>query len=254
MDTTNNTPTVLSLCTGYGGIERGLSLAGVKHRVIAHVEIEAFAIANLVAKMEEGRMDAAPIWTDLKTLPVGVFRARVDILTGGYPCQPFSLAGRRQGFADQRHIWPYMAKAISTIRPRVVFLENVEGHTGLGLSTVLRDLEKLGYRTTWGIFSAAEAGAPHQRRRVFIMAHAEGFRAQRLWPSWVEESDTHGQTELPMCESEGGEPADWKAEPSMGRVVDGCPNRVDRLRLLGNAVVPQTAAKAWITLNEGIKK
>ena len=93
MDTTEELPTVISFCSGYGGIERGLDLAGLEHRVIAYVEIEAFAIANLVNKMEDGIIPPAPIYTDIKTFPSEIFRGKVSILTGGYPCQPFSAAG-----------------------------------------------------------------------------------------------------------------------------------------------------------------
>ena len=179
MDTTQE-PTVLSLCTGYGGIERGLSRAIGGVRVLAHVEIEAFAIANLVAKMESGEMDPAPIWTDLKTLPLECFSGVVDILTGGYPCQPFSAAGSRKGTDDPRHLWPWIRGAVDAIRPGWCFFENVEGHITLGLRDVLDDLGRMGYRTTWGIFSAAETGAPHRRKRVFIMAHATGARWETL--------------------------------------------------------------------------
>ena len=164
-------PTVLSLCTGYGGIERGLELAGLKHRVLAHVEIEAFAVANLVNKMEEGRLDAAPIWTNLKTLPLDCFRDRVSILTSGYPCQPFSAAGKRAGKDDPRHLWPYILDIIKAVRPVRCFFENVEGHISLGLREVIEDLEGLGYSTAWGIFSAVEVGAPHQRKRVYILGN-----------------------------------------------------------------------------------
>ena len=170
MDYPSKLPTVLSLCTGYGGIERGLELAGFAHRVVAHVEIEAFAVANLVAKMEERQLVPTPIWTDLKTLPVDCFRDRVDLLTGGYPCQPFSNAGKRQGEDDPRHLWPHIKRHIETIRPVQCFFENVEGHISLGLREVIEDLESLGYSTTWGVFSAAEVGAPHQRKRVYILA------------------------------------------------------------------------------------
>ena len=178
MDTTQKLPTVLSLCTGYGGIERGLDLAGVEHRVIAHVEIEAFAIANLVAKMEAGKLDAAPVWSNLKTLPVESFRDRVDILTGGYPCQPFSAAGKRLGEEDPRHLWPYICDIIRAVRPVRCFFENVEGHISLGLREVISDLESLGYKVAWGIFSAREVGAPHQRKRVYIMADCHNGLSQ----------------------------------------------------------------------------
>ncbi len=173
MDNTPYLPTVLSLCAGYAGIERGLELAGFKHRVVAYVEIEAFAITNLVDKMESGQLVPAPIWTDLKTFPVGLFRGGIDLITGGYPCQPFSAAGRRKGSEDPRHLWPYISEAIGVIRPGRVFFENVDGHVSLGLNEVLADLEGHGYRTTWGVFSAREVGAPQkQRKRVYIMGDA----------------------------------------------------------------------------------
>ena len=95
MDITKKLPTVIAFCAGYGGIERGLDLSGFEHRVIAYVEIEAYAIANLVAKMETGQLPPAPIYTDLKTFPAELFRGKVDLITGGYPCQPFSAAGKR---------------------------------------------------------------------------------------------------------------------------------------------------------------
>ena len=280
-------PTVLSLCTGYGGIERGLELAGLKHRVLAHVEIEAFAVANLVNKMEEGRLDAAPIWTNLKTLPLDCFRDRVSILTSGYPCQPFSAAGKRAGKDDPRHLWPYILDIIKAVRPVRCFFENVEGHISLGLREVIEDLEGLGYSTAWGIFSAVEVGAPHQRKRVYILgntaeqglafrqgqkvtvdgpcekqkperssaAHGDvadttGIGTQGLRPSGEQKPYAHGQAKLPMREGERPRPTAWPAEPNVGRVVDGCADRVDRIRLLGNGVVPQTAAKAWSILND----
>jgi len=125
--------------------------------------------------MEAGLMDPAPIWTDLKTFPWAEFRDRVDILTGGYPCQPFSAAGKRLGTEDERHLWPYIASGICILKPRVCFFENVEGHISLGLREVISELGQMGYETTFGIFSAAECGASHQRRRVFILAVSSGF-------------------------------------------------------------------------------
>ena len=167
---TSSPVTHIGLCAGYGGIELGLHRAVRGMRTIALCEIEAFAIANLVAKMEAGLMDPAPIWPDLKTFPWAAFRDRVDILTGGYPCQPFSAAGQRKGKQDPRHLWPFIADGIRLLRPKLCFFENVEGHISLGLSDVIEDLAGMGYRTTWGLFSAAEVGAPHQRKRVFILA------------------------------------------------------------------------------------
>ena len=180
MDTTQ-TITHVSLCAGYGGIDIGLKRAIPNLRTVAFSEIEAFACANLVAKMEAGKLDAAPIWTNLKTFPWSEFRGKVDILSGGYPCQPFSAAGKRLGTEDPRHLWPFIANGIRLMQPRVCFFENVEGHISLGLRAVIEELGSLGYETTWGIFSASEVGAPHQRKRVFILAHrkCEGLEGWR---------------------------------------------------------------------------
>ena len=180
--------THIGLCAGYGGIERGLGRVLPTLRSVALCEIEAFPIANLVSKMEAGLMDAAPVWTDLKSFPWESFRDRVDILTGGYPCQPFSAAGKRAGKDDPRHLWPWIADGIRILRPRVCFFENVEGHISLGLSSVISDLEELGYKVSWGIFSAREVGAPHQRKRVFILAYATDQRQE--WGSLIRSSSS----------------------------------------------------------------
>ena len=258
--TTKELPTVISFCSGYGGIERGLDLAGINHKVIAYVEVEAFAIANLVAKMEAGQLAPAPIWTDIKTFPSEIFSGKVDLITGGYPCQPFSAAGERKGVEDERHLWPYIRKHIKAVKPNRCFFENVEGHISLGLSTVISDLAEDGFRTAWGIFSAREVGAPHQRKRVYIMADCQGEFSQRAIKTRSVERQPEKEvrkrslfkgttTWLSKCKQGIHE---WPTEPRVGRVVDGCPDRLDRIRLLGNGVVPQTAAKAWLTLTEQV--
>ena len=94
----------------------------------------------------------------------------IDLLTGGYPCQPFSHAGYRKGFDDERNLWPHFAKAIHILRPKYVFLENVSGHLSLGFGQVLGDLAKEGYDAQWGVFAASSVGAPHTRKRLFIFA------------------------------------------------------------------------------------
>lgn len=175
---TPQTITHVSLCAGYGGIDLGLKRAIPDLRTIAFSEIEGYACANLVAKMEAGLLDAAPIWTNLKTFPWSEFRGKVDILSGGYPCQPFSAAGKRLGTEDPRHLWPFIADGIRLMQPRVCFFENVEGHISLGLRAVIEELGSMGYQVSWGIFSASEVGAPHQRKRVFILAHLIDERLQ----------------------------------------------------------------------------
>lgn len=185
MDTTITT---LEFCTGYGGIGLGLkNIFGERLRCLAYCELEGFAQANIVSKMEAGLMDVAPLWSDLKTFPYGKFHGLVDILITGYPCQPFSAAGKRAGKDDPRHLWPWIADGIRLLQPRACFFENVEGHISLGLSTVVSDLEEMGYKVSWGIFSASEIGAPHQRKRVFILAHRIDQGSQG-WIQWGEDS------------------------------------------------------------------
>jgi len=249
VDITEN-QTVVSFCTGYGGIERGLAKAGVNCRTIVNVEIEAFAVANLVKEMEAGRMDSAPIFTDVKTFPSKQFRGRICGIVAGYPCQPFSVAGRGDGAADPRHLWPYIYKHIQTINPVWVFLENVRGHVKNGLREVLKDLENGGYRTEWGIFSAAEVGAPHRRARVFVLAYSNGVGLE----GFRKKGNTKRRKRPPagsarLCNGTNKRNT-WEVEPRMGRVANGVANRVDRLRLLGNGVVPQQAAKAFLVLND----
>ena len=315
------TITHLSLCSGYDGIGLGLRRVWPQVREIAHVEIEAFAAANLVAKMEAGELDSAPVWTNLKTFPAWRFRGCVDILSAGFPCQPFSCAGARAADDDPRHLWPYVRQAVGLIQPRMVIFENVEGIIssklkGAGwndpegtpvLLHVLRELERTGYKCTWGIFSAAEVGAPHQRKRVFIIGledtnssrgeksmqldtnlptessrchrkereelgntKCEGWLKSTLWPArpgeeqyeWEEPrvvADKHKRSVQSEHSARCGEELSKDGESSrrstetkshdeakseLGRATNGTTSRVDRLRLLGNGVVPQTAEKA----------
>lgn len=308
MDTTK-TINHLSLCSGYEGIGSGLSRVLPNLRNIAYVEREGFPAANLVAKMEAGALASAPVHTDVKTFPFAEFRGCVDILSGGFPCQPFSNAGLRQATEDPRHLFPYIAAGIRECQPTVVFLENVEGilscRTGDGepvLQYVLRTLEEMGYRATAGVFSAAEVGAPHQRKRVYILAHRNntGLEGHYLdstseqsepiqadtwatggtrWPSrpsepqhdWEEPRVTVANTEsqqgtaqdhrgepVATCDQEegklgGGDSGSLRqgsgsTQSRLGGKSNGSTNRVDRLRLLGNGVVPATATTAFVTL------
>ena len=283
MDSPQN---IVSFCTGYGGLELGLRRAGVDVRTVCYNEIEAFAQANLVAKIEEGRMDNAPIWTDLKTFPAQEFCGVVDGITCGYPCQPFSSAGKRKGKEDPRHLWPYIREHVQTIGPSWVWAENVEGHISLGLPTVLSDLEEDGFQTAWGIFSAEEVGAPHRRKRVFILGHSASIRScggsenrkgkqPKVLGAGLESyelahskgDDVKGcdlrQRKIELGRSGCGlkwparpneeqyeweEPRVIETQPCVGLSANAASARVDELRLLGNGVVPQTAELAWKTL------
>lgn len=179
MDYTEQSPIILSLCPGTCGLERGFDRAcgniNWKHgSVAAYVEIEAVVSWNLVKKMEQGLLAPAPVWTNLKTLNANIFRGKVDAIFGGYPCQPFSVAGKREGQNDPRHLWPFIGRGessiVGTIRPIFCFFENVPGHLTMGFDEVYRDLSEMGYYVEAGIYSAEEVGAPHKRDRLFILA------------------------------------------------------------------------------------
>ncbi len=250
----------ISFCTGYAGIELGLRTVIPNLRTVTYVEVEAFACANLVAKIEEGKLDAAPIWTDIKTFNGEPFRDRIHLITGGYPCQPFSVAGKRQGTADPRHLWPYIEEQIRTIRPLFCFFENVSGHLTIGFSDVYRSLRNLGYSVEAGLFSASECGLNHQRKRLYILANAQGehwnelpnapsrkkFR-QSIWEQQFRRQN------MPADDSLWGEQGKYVFDPRICRRDDGCSGPVDRLHLLGNGVVPQCAAKAWEYLTNKIE-
>jgi DNA (cytosine-5)-methyltransferase 1 len=210
--------THISLCAGYGGIDLGLSAALGATRTICFVEIEAFPQRNLVSKIEAGLLDNCPIWTDLKTMPWELFSGRVDMLSGGFPCQPFSAAGKRAGDQDPRHLFPHIVDGIKRLgRPPIVFFENVEGILTASLQSnewsdaegtpvllhIHRELERMGYRTTSSLFSASEVGCAHQRKRLFIL----GVRADLDRQGWDNVSGMLKSTaerkgsDLDCCES-----------------------------------------------------
>lgn len=171
MDITKESPIIISLCTGIRGLERGLERAlQCELRVAAYAEIESFIVANIIAGMEAGILAPAPVWPDLKTFPFADFYGKVHGIIGGYPCQPFSVAGKQKGTEDPRHLWPYIKAGIAATRPVFCFFENVRGHLKLGFEEVYNDLCGLGYQVRFGIYSAEEVGAPHRRERLFILA------------------------------------------------------------------------------------
>ena len=162
-----------SLCTGYGGLDMAVE---------AYFDAETIWCAEYdrhASKLIEKRFgyvnygDISKIdWSSVKP---------IDILTAGYPCQPFSIAGKRKGKNDQRHIWPYIKDAIRKLQPRWVVLENVKGHLSLGFDEVLGDLAEIGYDARWKIVRAAEVGAPHHRRRLFIVAYPVNGKWEHNW-------------------------------------------------------------------------
>lgn len=167
----------LSLCAGAGGLDLGLMLAEPGFHTRCFVEWEEYPRQSIIAAQRAGYFAPAPIWDDVTTFDGKPFRGAIDTVLAGYPCQPFSQAGQRKGASDERHLWPDVARIIREVDPEWVFLENVAGHVSLGLETVLRDLWDMGRTPAVGLFSASETGAPHERLRVFIVAHANGRNA-----------------------------------------------------------------------------
>lgn len=159
----------LDLCSGIGGLGAGVSLV-LPLRCACYVEREAFPAANLVAAMEAGLLDQAPVWNDLRTFDAQRWRGGLDLLLAGFPCQPHSIAGRKKGEADDRWLWPDVRRIIDETGVPLVFLENVRNLLHSGGEAVVGDLSEMGFRIEAGIYSAREVGAPHIRERLFILA------------------------------------------------------------------------------------
>jgi DNA (cytosine-5)-methyltransferase 1 len=267
------TLTVGSLFSGIGGIDLGLERAGMKVRWQS--EIDPYACRVLQKHWPD-----IPNLGNVKTVDWSTIEP-VNVIAGGYPCQPFSTAGKRLGEKDERHLWPYFLRAISELRPRFAIMENVRGHLSMGFGKVLGDLAEVGYDAEWRLVSAAGMGAPHRRERILVVAYPTGQFSHGVTNN--PRNSTQPQT---ACElGNGGRSpnvadgddrklgdlnnrginqgtnekrpkvfvsnssgvsnnrtfVNWLFEPDVGRVAHGVSARVDRLRGLGNAVVPQVA-------------
>ncbi|MEX3713635.1 DNA (cytosine-5-)-methyltransferase [Cytobacillus horneckiae] len=290
----------IELFAGIGGIALAAEWAGIE--TVAFCEREPYA-----QKVLKNHWPAVPIFDDVKTLnrkvleEKGVFEpgGTVDIISGGFPCQPYSLAGKRKGKEDDRDLWPEMFRIIEEIRPTWVVGENVANFVNMELDRTLSDLESIGYKGQSFVIPACAVNAKHRRERTFIVAHSDSSRhiygQTKEWPT---KERQHAQCEfissssnvadssgfrlqkeraefkatgfagngenVPNSNSEGLERSketgeisrgrensnkqftgydqsrnNWATEPNVGRVADGVPNRVDRIKGLGNAVVPQ---------------
>jgi DNA (cytosine-5)-methyltransferase 1 len=230
--------------------------------------------------MEDAALDKAPVWSDITTFDGSAWRGKVDILSAGYPCQPFSNAGKRLGDKDPRHLWPHVRRVLGETTAPVLFVENVQGHVSLGLETVWNDLQAMGYTVEAGIFSAAEVGATHLRKRLFLLAHADD-RAVRDMARSVSDQwgpdvpgrrasdghtpggqgmdtavyDGHGQGArlFPPHAAEFDAWESWLAawpdlQPALVGSHDGLAFKMDRYRLAGNGVCPLAAAYAFCSL------
>lgn len=258
----------LALCAGIGALELGLKLAlGEEYRAVAYVERDPFAAATLVARMEDQALDRAPVWDDLTTFRGSEWRGIVDIVSAGFPCQPWSVAGKGRGTEDDRWLWPDIARVISDVEPPFVFLENVPPLlTRGGIEPVLRDLASLGFDAEWEVLAASSLEAPHQRKRLYILAYAPGSGLQGTFntrfgslkcDSLADSCEGSGLASVGVENFSPFPPGrqydDWllvedELQPVIRGVVDGVPDWVDRIRTIGNGVVPLVAGAAFLCL------
>lgn len=265
---------ILSLCTGGGGLDLGVELALPSARIVCMVEREAFSVAHLVSAMEQGLLAPAPVWSDARTFAGRPWRGCVDGLIGGIPCQPHSVAGLRLAEEDERDLWGPTRRIIVQARPWFVVIENVDGMLSSGGGErVWRDLGRLGFEVEIGLFTASEVGLPHERERVFILGVSEAladacsprFQGGELGrPSRALDREPAPRSAAefrPALFPPGPEDAGWPEfisraphlEPGFRRVADGLATvldfaRLERVRQLGNGVVPLEAGYALRTL------
>jgi DNA (cytosine-5)-methyltransferase 1 len=272
-----NERTHLDLFSGIGGFALAAKWNGF--RTVGFCDNEPYAQAVLKKHWPD-----VPCHKDIREVR-GELYAGITLLTGGFPCQPFSLAGKQRGKADDRYLWPEMLRVIREAGPTWIVGENVAGIVNMALDQVHTDLEAEGYEVESIIIPACGVDAPHRRDRVWIVAHSTGGKRGGLQdksrtqgaqggdqlprdssglsgklcpedvadsqsvgiqgqrPSRIEKPQAHGCSSIPMRESKGSKQAQWLPEPNVDRVVDGLPNRVGRIRGLGNAIVPQVAAE-----------
>jgi DNA (cytosine-5)-methyltransferase 1 len=211
-----------SLFSGIGGLDLGLERAGMQVRWQS--EIDPYA-CRVLAKNWPGTPNLGDITQiDWSTVP------HVDLICGGYPCPAFSQAARGRNVAPD--LWPWMREAVAALRPRYVLLENVAAHLGRGFSAVLDDLDALGFDAEWATFTACAFGAPHARRRLFALAypHCKGE------PALTVDGEV-ARVRPPASPRRSA----WLPSADDARADDGVPHRLDRCRVLGNAVVPDIA-------------
>jgi len=193
MNVVTHTENVLSLYAGGGGLDIGFKMAIPAARTVCYIERDIASVAVLAQAIKQGHLDDAPVWSDSRTFDSKRWRGKVDWVIGGFPCQPWSVAGSRAGEKDERWLWDDISSIIRSIRPWGIFLENVPGLiTGHGIDTILGDLSQMGYDAEWGSVKAASVGANHRRERVFILAYSRGFR----WRRWGEENDRRFEQQI----------------------------------------------------------
>jgi len=265
----------LALFAGAGGGILGSKILG--WRTVCAVEIDEYARNVLVARQNDGTFPPFPIWDDVRTFDGRPWRGIVDVVSGGFPCQDISVAGTGKGIDGERSgLWSEMARIVGEVRPRYVFVENSPLLVRRGLDRVLGDLAEMGFDAVWGVVGADDAGAPHRRKRLWILAYTDGVRELQSTESRDEKRDRSCNCRQDVADAGGMRcermaqeyetgtykrqtglrcrtrspylAEEWPPEPGVGRVVDGMAYRAHRIRALGNGQVPRVAALAWRVL------
>lgn len=228
-------------------------------RTICYVEREPYVVERIRERIAQGMLDEAPIWDDVKTFDGRPWAGRVDIVTGGFPCQPYSSAGRQKGSKDERNLWPDTLRVIRQVRPRWGFLENVPRLLHFDyFGKIIGSLAESGFDVRWDSLPANEFGAPTKRERVYLVAHAHRFRSQA-------HGILCGPTDKALSESKGK--GKWNGRYSDGHgnrirllpdfeflgMVDGMAHRVERCKAIGNGQVPIVVATAWTLLSSAFR-
>ena len=225
----------LALFAGAGGGILGGKLLG--WRTVCAVEWEQYPASVLVQRQNEGFLPPFPVWDDVRTFDGKPWRGVVDVVSGGFPCQDISPANNNgKGIDGEKSgLWSEFKRIIGEVGPEWVLVENSAHIRTKGLGRVLKDLALLGYDAAWGVLSAEDCGANHERKRMWIVAHANGTQCEGGWLPCGREQE---HPDIGM----GGW---WKDQPAIHRVDDGVAYRMDRLKAIGNGQVPAVVAEAW---------
>jgi len=231
----------LALFAGAGGGILGGKLLG--WRTVCAVERDGYAAQVLAQRQNDGFLEPFPIWSDVCTFDGKPWVGRVDVISGGFPCQDISGAGKGAGINGARSgLWRQMGRIIGEVRPSHVFVENSAVLTSRGLGVVLGDLAAMGFDARWGVLGAGHVGAPHVRERIWILANSHNCRQER-WLSPVQMGWLALKGEA--AEDGDGARAEWPTKPGVGILADGVAARMEQLNALGNGQVPRVAAAAW---------
>jgi DNA (cytosine-5)-methyltransferase 1 len=239
----------LSLFTGAGG-----GLLGTHHLLgfncIGYVEWESYCQQVIAARIKDGYLPVAPIFGDIRQFvqsgAAREYRGFTDVVSAGFPCPGFSIAGLKRAGLDERNMWPATRDCIRIIRPRSIVLENVPGLLTCGYGTVvICQLAEMGYVGSWGCIPGSGVDAPHLRERIWIIAHAEGGLGQ-AWERRIRKFRQWPTRGVSYAALDGDNARGWvEMATEFRRMDDGLAHAVDRVKAAGNGQIPRVVAAAW---------